>query len=112
MSLRVFLCVARVGCCVCVCIVYWHPIYSGRQVCGRTSRGRPREEGRRVSSPCFCGACLNFYREEDPAVPFTSSSVKSNFVSFSTTCRKNRSSCDDSEIRTHVPTSEGFEVTT
>ena len=25
--------------------------------------------------------------------------------------RKNPSSCDDIEIRTHVPTSEGFEVT-
>ena len=25
--------------------------------------------------------------------------------------RKNPSSCDDTEIRTHVPTSEGFEVT-
>ena len=26
-------------------------------------------------------------------------------------CEENPSSCDDSEIRTHVPTSEGFEVT-
>ena len=25
--------------------------------------------------------------------------------------RKNPNSCDDTEIRTHVPTSEGFEVT-
>ena len=33
------------------------------------------------------------------------------FIYFYLFVRKNPSSCDDTEIRTHVPTSEGFEVT-
>ena len=53
--------------CVCVCC---HLIYSGRQVCGRTSRGHTGGRSHRVSPPSFCGACLNFSREKDSAVPF------------------------------------------
>ena len=109
------------GCCEArVCFVFCHPIYSGRQTSGRTSRGhtggrfvcsyltydryaskvnpvalcvcvgcglsshlfwksdlwthQPRGHtggsSRRISPPSFCGACLNFFREKDPAVPF------------------------------------------
>ena len=67
--------------CVCVCVVMLiildvrlvdvpcvyvccHPNYSGRQTCGRTSRGH------RISPPSFCGTCLNFSREKISAVPF------------------------------------------
>ena len=53
--------------CVCVCS---HPIYSGRQLCGRTSRGHTGGRSHRISPPSFCGACLNFSREKDSAVPF------------------------------------------
>ena len=60
---------------VCVCCVCFPPIYySGRQAaCGRTSRGHTATGGRshRISHPSsFCGACFNFSREKDPAVPF------------------------------------------
>ena len=54
--------------CVCVCC---HPIFSGRQVCGRTSRGHTGGRPHRIfHPPSFCGTCLNFSREKDPAVPF------------------------------------------
>ena len=41
-----------------------------RQV--RPSRPASDTGGRshRISPPSFCSACLNFYREKDPAVPF------------------------------------------
>ena len=54
-------------CCVCVCC---HPIYSGRKVCGRTSRGHTRGRSHRISPLSFCGACLHFSCEKDSAVPF------------------------------------------
>ena len=63
--------------CVCVCVYLYvcvcmcsHPFYSGRQTCGRTSRGRTEGRPHRISPPSFCGACFNFYREKDSAVPF------------------------------------------
>ena len=47
------------------------PIYSGREACGRTSRGHTGGRSHRISHPpSFCGACLNFSREKDSAVPF------------------------------------------
>ena len=66
-------------------------------------------------------ACFNFLSREGFSRPFPSSTVKSNFVY----PRNNRSplllvghdvtkipsSCDCAEVRTHVPTSEGLEVT-
>ena len=53
---------------VCVC---YHPIYSGRQAaCGRTSRGHTGGRSHRITPLFFCGACLNFSREKDSAVPF------------------------------------------
>ena len=53
-----------------------YPIYSGRQTCGRTSRGHTGRRPHRISSPPFCSACLN------SAVPFPRRPDKS----FSTTC--------------------------
>ena len=44
-------------CCVCVCC---HPINSGRQACGRTSRGHTGGRSRRISPPSFCGVALIF----------------------------------------------------
>ena len=55
--------------CLCVCMCC-HPIYSGRQTCGRTSRGYTGGRSHRISPSFFCGACLNFHREKNPAVPF------------------------------------------
>ena len=52
---------------VCVCFL---PIYSGRQVCRRTSRGHTGRSHRIYLRPSFCGACLNFSREKDSAVSF------------------------------------------
>ena len=46
-----------------------HPIYSGRQGCGRTSRGLTGGRSHRISPRFFCGACLDFSREKDSAVP-------------------------------------------
>ena len=38
---------------------------------GRTSRGHTRGRSHRISHPpSFCGACLNFSREKDSAIPF------------------------------------------
>ena len=50
--------------------VYCHPIYSGRQTCGRTSRGHTGAGPHKISPPSFCGACVIFSREKDSAVPF------------------------------------------
>ena len=47
---------------MCVC---FHSNYSGRQCCGRTSRGHTGGRPNRISPPSFCGACLNFDREKD-----------------------------------------------
>ena len=55
--------------CVCLC-VYCYTIYSGRQACGRASQGHTGGRSHRISPPSFCGACLNFYRENDAAVLF------------------------------------------
>ena len=57
-------------CHECVCVVFCHPIYSGRRTCGRTSRGHTGGRAHRISPPSFCGACLNFNREKDTAIPF------------------------------------------
>ena len=56
---------ARSSTCLCC-----HPIYSGRQVFGRTSRGHTGGMSHRISPPSFCGACLDFYCEKDSAVHF------------------------------------------
>ena len=49
--------------CVCVCFL---PIHSGHQV-----RWTYQPGSHRISHPpSFCGACLNFSREKDSAIPF------------------------------------------
>ena len=64
--------------CVCVCVCVFFPFILDIKFVGRTSRGHTGEEeghtgGRshRISHlPFFCGACLNFSREKDSAIPF------------------------------------------
>ena len=53
-----------------LCELCCHSVYSGREACGRTSRGHTGGRSHRNSPPSFCGACLNFSREKDSAVPF------------------------------------------
>ena len=87
-------------------------------------------ESHRVSPPSFCEACLNFYREKDSTLPFPRrpwqpwsrvlctyqllivphllGMIFYVFILFFVT--KNPTSCDCNEIRTHVATTEGFEV--
>ena len=70
-------------------------------------------------SSAFLLRCLpSFFSREGFRCAFPSSKVRSNFVYvlhllgiFYFFVSKNLSSCDDTEIRTHVPTSESFEVT-
>ena len=55
--------------CLCVCVCFL-PIHSGHQV-GRTSRGHTGGRSHRIFNPLsFCGACLDFCREKDSAIPF------------------------------------------
>ena len=54
----------KVPACVCVCVCC-DPIYSGRQACGRASRGHIEGRSHRISPSFFCGACLYFSREKD-----------------------------------------------
>ena len=81
-----------------------------------------RDQGRshRISPPSFCGTCHDFLTREEFDRPFPSSTVESTFVYPRNNhsplaghdVRKNSSSCDCTEIRTHVPRSEAFEVPT
>ena len=52
--------------CVCVCC---HPIYLDVRL-RRTSRGHIGGRSHRISPPSSGGACLDFYPENDSAVPF------------------------------------------
>ena len=72
------------------------------------------------SPPSFCGACLNFSSRKGFSRPFPSSTVKSNCVYprhnnrsplVEHDVRENPSWFHCAEIRFHVPTSEGFDVT-
>ena len=74
-NFRVHTCqMSPLGCLfVCVCC---HPIYSGRQTCGRHQPG-----SHRTSPPSFYIQCLHsFLWREGFSRPFPSSTVKSNFV--------------------------------
>ena len=54
---------------VCVCVLF--PFILDIKFVGRTSRGHTGGRSHRISHPpSFCGACLNFSREKDSAIPF------------------------------------------
>ena len=66
-----FLFVRRVPvlCCVCVCVFF--PSILDIKFVGRTSRGHTGGRSHRIfNPPSFCGACLDFCREKDSAIPF------------------------------------------
>ena len=52
-----------------VCCVFF-PLILDIKFVGRTSRGHTGGRSHRISHPPFCGACLNFSREKDSAIPF------------------------------------------
>ena len=57
---------------VCVCVFF--PFILDIKFVGRTSRGHTRGRSHRISHPpSYCGACLNFSREKDSAIPFPNS---------------------------------------
>ena len=57
--------------CVCVCVCVFFPFILDIKFVGRTSRGHTGGRSHRISRPpSFCGACLNFSREKDSAIPF------------------------------------------
>ena len=52
-----------------VCVFF--PFILGIKFVGHTSRGHTGGRSHRISHPpSFCGACLNFSREKDSAIPF------------------------------------------
>ena len=70
---------------LCVCVFSSHPLWTSSSL--DVPAGVTQEEGhtggrshRIFNPPSFCGACLDFCREKDSAIPFPSSTVKSNFV--------------------------------
>ena len=55
--------------CVCVCVFF--PFILDIKFVGRTSRGHTGGRSHRIfNPPSFCGACLDFCREKDSAIPF------------------------------------------
>ena len=56
---------------VCVCVCVFFPFILDIKFIGRTSRGHKGGRSHRISHPpSLCGACLNFSREKDSAIPF------------------------------------------
>ena len=56
---------------VCVCVCVFFPLILDIKFVRRTSRGHTGGRSHRISHPpSFCGACPNFSREEDSAIPF------------------------------------------
>ena len=54
---------------LCMCVFF--PFTLDIRFVGRTSRGHTGGRSHRISHPpSFCGACLNFSREKDSAIPF------------------------------------------
>ena len=54
---------------MCVCVFF--PFILDIKFVGRTSRGHTGGRSHRIPHPpSFCGACLNFFREKDSAIPF------------------------------------------
>ena len=58
----------QVTMCVCVCVSF--PFILDIKFVRRTSRGHTGGRSHRIFHPPFCGACLNFSREKDSAIPF------------------------------------------
>ena len=56
--------------CRCVCCVYFLPIHSGHQWTYQPGSHRRKVTQDFSSTFTFCGACLNFSREKDSAIPF------------------------------------------
>ena len=55
--------------CVVVCVFF--PSILDIKFVGRTSRGHTGGRSHRIfNPPSFCGACLDFCREKDSAIPF------------------------------------------
>ena len=61
--------------CMCVCVFFSHSFWTSRSL--DVPAGVTQEEGhtggksyRIFHPPSFCGACLNFSREKDSAIPF------------------------------------------
>ena len=55
--------------CVCVCVFF--PFILDIKFVRRTSRGDTGGRSHRIfHPPSSCGACLNFSREKDSAIPF------------------------------------------
>ena len=62
-------CKYKASTCVCVCVFF--PFILDIKFVGRTSRGHTGGRSHRIfHPPSFCGACLNFSREKDSAIPF------------------------------------------
>ena len=60
----------HVCCMLCVVCVFF-PFILDIKFVGRTSRGHTGGRSHRISHPpSFCGACLNFSREKESAIPF------------------------------------------
>ena len=118
--------------CVCVCVLSSHLFWMSCLACGRTSRGHTAERSHRISHPpSFCGAARRiqpFLSLVDRKVEFWCTNdiiivlhllgiyiliytVYIYIYIYMFLVRKSSSSCDCTRIRTHVPTSEGFEVT-
>ena len=54
---------------VCVCVFF--PFILDIKFVGHTSRGHTGGRSHKIfHPPSFCGACLNFSREKDSAIPF------------------------------------------
>ena len=59
----------NVNLCVCVCVFF--PSILDIKFVGRTSRGHTGGRSHRIfNPPSFCGACLDFCREKESAIPF------------------------------------------
>ena len=61
--------------CVCVCVFSVHPFWTSSSLdvpAGVTQeKGHTGERSHRIfNPPSFCGACLDFCREKDSAIPF------------------------------------------
>ena len=95
-----------------MCVICYHPIYSGRQACERTRPGSQRRKVTQDFSTFLLPCLLQFFSREGFSRSFPSSTVKSNelivlhllvgHISVRVTA--------PTRIRTHVPTSKGFEV--